>query len=194
MSKPPTRRKKSLTTDDVRVWRHVASSIKPLDERRALPEDDAPLPAPPEPPAVAVRPAPPPPLPKKPSLPPIAPIERRLRQAIVRGREEVNARLDLHGHTQDSAHRALFSFLRRSQSQGHKLVIVITGKGSAGRYSSLDEGYHPHPGLERGVLKRMVPLWLGLPEFRTMVLGFENAHAFHGGEGALYVRLRKSRS
>lgn len=61
-----------------------------------------------------------------------------------------------------------------------RLVLVITGKGARG------EG-------ERGVLKRQVPHWLALPEFRTLVVGFENAHITHGGEGALYVRLRRTR-
>ena len=61
------------------------------------------------------------------------------------------------------------------------LVLVITGKGARAA-----EG-------ERGVLKRQVPHWLGLPEFRALVIGFENAHIAHGGEGALYVRVRRAR-
>jgi DNA-nicking Smr family endonuclease len=43
------------------------------------------------------------------------------------------------------------------------------------------------------VLKRQVPQWLSLPEFRTLVIGFEEAHIAHGGEGALYVRVRRTR-
>ncbi len=39
----------------------------------------------------------------------------------------------------------------------------------------------------------MVPLWLGMPEFRELIIGFENAAIGHGGEGALYVSLRKMR-
>jgi DNA-nicking Smr family endonuclease len=42
------------------------------------------------------------------------------------------------------------------------------------------------------VLKRQVPLWLALPEFRSLVVGFEDAHIGHGGQGALYVRLRRA--
>jgi DNA-nicking Smr family endonuclease len=61
-------------------------------------------------------------------------------------------------------------------------VLVITGKcGRAG-----------DAGGERGVLKRQVPQWLRLPEFRAYVVGFEAAHIGHGGEGALYVRIRKA--
>jgi len=46
---------------------------------------------------------------------------------------------------------------------------------------------------ERGILKRQVPLWLALPEFRPFIVGFEDAHVGHGGKGALYVRLRRAR-
>ncbi len=60
-------------------------------------------------------------------------------------------------------------------------MLVITGKGARG---GDDSG-------GRGVLKRMVPLWLRLPEFRDLVLGFESAAIGHGGEGALYVSLRQ---
>ena len=57
---------------------------------------------------------------------------------------------------------------------------MITGKGVRG------DG-------ERGVLKRQVPMWLRLPEFRDMVVGFETAGIGHGGEGAMYVRMRRVR-
>ena len=49
-------------------------------------------------------------------------------------------------------------------------------------------------GSERGVLRRQVPQWLQLPEFRVFVVGMEDAHVAHGGEGALYIRIRRKRS
>ena len=76
--------------------------------------------------------------------------------------------------TQAQAHGALLGFLQRSQAQGAKVVLLITGKGVRG------DG-------ERGVLKRQVPMWLRLPEFRDMVVGFETAGIGHGGDGAIYV-------
>ena len=84
--------------------------------------------------------------------------------------------------TQTRAHRALLSFLQRASSDGLTFVLVITGKGSAAGSVS-----------GRGVLRRQVPEWLSLPEFRTLVVGFEEAHIGHGGEGALYVRVRRAR-
>jgi DNA-nicking Smr family endonuclease len=81
--------------------------------------------------------------------------------------------------TQAEAHGALAAFLGGAQRRGVSVALIITGKGGTSG--------------ERGVLRRQVPLWLRLPEFRMFVVGFENAAAAHGGEGALYVRLRKLR-
>jgi DNA-nicking Smr family endonuclease len=116
-----------------------------------------------------------------PAVPPLAPLGRRMRQRVARGRETIDGRLDLHGLTQSEAHAALLHFLRQASARGARLVLVITGKGRAGA------------GGERGILRRQVPQWLGLPELRAYVIGFEDAHVAHGGEGALYVRLRKIR-
>ncbi|MGA7808328.1 Smr/MutS family protein, partial [Bradyrhizobium sp.] len=79
-------------------------------------------------------------------------------------------------------HRALLGFLHRAHAEGLTFVLIITGKGKAGGGES-----------ERGVLRRQVPLWLALPEFRPLVVGFEEAHIGHGGEGALYVRIRRTK-
>jgi DNA-nicking Smr family endonuclease len=87
---------------------------------------------------------------------------------------------------QEEAHFALLSFLHRAQGSGHALVLVITGKGGAAVSNGLFE--------ERGVLRRMVPHWLRLPDLRHLVIGFEEASPQHGGSGALYVRLRRRRS
>ncbi len=113
---------------------------------------------------------------------PLAPLARRERQRLSRGRSAIDARMDLHGLTQAQAHRALLNFLRRAQGEGARFVLVITGTGARGSED------------ERGVLRRQVPQWLGLPEFRPYVVGFESAHAAHGGAGALYVRLRRARA
>ena len=72
----------------------------------------------------------------------------------------------------------LLRFLRTARERDARLVLVITGKGRGG---------------EMGVLRRQVPQWLGLPEFRDLVVGFEDAAITHGGEGALYVRVRRTR-
>jgi DNA-nicking Smr family endonuclease len=106
-----------------------------------------------------------------PQPPPLAPLGRRERSQLSRGKKSIEARIDLHGMTQTRAHQALFAFLERATHQGFTFVLVITGKGRVGGAAS-----------ERGVLRRQVPQWLGLPEFRGMVVGFEEAPVGHGLE------------
>jgi DNA-nicking Smr family endonuclease len=182
-------RRRQLSDDERALWKTFARSITPLRSpaKSATPpiERSATIPAKPraEPSAVATRRMPPP----KP--PPLAPLDRRLKQRVARGREPIEARLDLHGMTQMRAHGALLRFLRRAQSDGAKIVLVVTGKGSVGK----SRGGEHEEDRDRGVLRRQVPMWLALPEFRPLVVGFDDAHAGHGGEGALYVRLRRAR-
>ncbi len=147
-------------------------------------EDVQPAPEPPAPAARRVAAAAP--APGQATPPSLAPLGRRLRARVARGKEAIDARIDLHGLTQAQAHSALLHFLRGASARDKRLVLVITGKGSK-NLGARGDG-------ERGVLKRQVPQWLGLPEFRSFVIGFEDAHVAHGGEGALYVRIRRTRS
>jgi DNA-nicking Smr family endonuclease len=117
--------------------------------------------------------------------PPLAALDRRMKKRVARGHQDIDARIDLHGLTQSEAHAELLHFLRSAGARGARLVIVITGKGSK-NFGARGDG-------ESGVLRRQVPQWLALPEFRHYVIGYEPAHATHGGEGALYVRLRRPR-
>ena len=64
-------------------------------------------------------------------MPPLAPLGKRERTKLSRGRSEIEARLDLHGMTQMRAHRALTGFLHRAHHDGLTFVLVITGKGGA---------------------------------------------------------------
>jgi DNA-nicking Smr family endonuclease len=176
------RRGRKLSDDERALWKIVTKSIRP---RRTPMPDEAPEPPPVSAarvsagvkakPAAAAPPGPKPP-------PVLAPLGRRFKQRLARGTDAIDARLDLHGMTQSEAHHALSAFLRRSQARGARTILVITGKGSADAYGG------------RGVLKRQVPMWLRLPEFRGYVVGFEQAGITHGGEGALYVRLRRAKS
>jgi DNA-nicking Smr family endonuclease len=189
MSGNGSRKGRRLSGEEHALWDSVTRSVKPL--RRRAPKADAGIAPPDEEPPVrpprrpaAASPA----LPPKPvSPPPLAPLDRRTRQKIARGRQEIDGRIDLHGLTQAQAHAALLRFLRSAQAKGGRVVLVITGKGaSTGAPTGAPTG-------ERGVLRRQVPLWLALPDFRDCVVGFDAAAIGHGGDGALYVRLRKSR-
>jgi DNA-nicking Smr family endonuclease len=104
-------------------------------------------------------------------------IEPNRKRHIVRGHQPLEARLDLHGLDQDRARAALESFLSRAQADGHRSALVITGRGLQGD----------------GVLRRRTPEWLSAPHLRPIVAGFSQAHQKHGGDGALYVAIKKKR-
>jgi DNA-nicking Smr family endonuclease len=99
-------------------------------------------------------------------------VDARTVQKLKRGKLPVTARLDLHGHTQDEAYCALGHFLAAMQGASSRAVLIITGKS--------------------GVLRRQVPLWLNAPGNRARILSFAQARISDGGEGALYVLLRKA--
>jgi DNA-nicking Smr family endonuclease len=179
-------RRRELSEEERALWTGVVRSITPLRRSRKIVQLEesaksvietkrAPVPGRPRDPAPQAK------SPAK-TLGPVA-LGRRLKQRVARGIDPIDARIDLHGHTQRQAHAALFRFLQGAQADGARTVLVVTGKGAA-------RGER-EPGSERGVLKRQVPMWLSLPEFRSFVVGFEGAHVGHGGEGALYVRMRR---
>jgi len=194
-SRARPRRRRTLGPEEKALWEHVARSVDPLRPKRrpATPAAEPPEPVEAEVPvkpaparAVPVRVEKPP---ARPPLTPLAPLEPKMRRRLSRGGAEVDARLDLHGLTQAAAHGRLISFLRGAQGSGHSLVLVITGKGTTS--GDATAGFHGEGG--RGVLRRLVPQWLAAPELRTVVVGFETAARGHGGEGALYVRVRRIR-
>jgi DNA-nicking Smr family endonuclease len=187
------KRRRGLSYEDRVLWTHVTKAIKPLRAETAAAHDDivetpeipksaAKLPPKFSKPASGKRVTEAASVPPKPAVPQPASqptsLGRRMKQRVARGKEPIDARLDLHGFTQHEAHAALLRFLRSAHDRDARLVLVITGKGRGG---------------EIGVLRRQVPQWLALPEFRALVVGFEDAHITHGGEGALYVRVKRAR-
>jgi DNA-nicking Smr family endonuclease len=190
--RPPRR----LTPEELALWHHVTRTIAPLHA------DDAPPPSPlppklqPQPPAVGTRPEPkptiaaalapspapflptrPPPIRPSRRLDPIRPVDldRRTWLKVRRGLYPIDARLDLHGLTQDQAHDRLTGFLRGAHTRGNRCVLVITGRGAR----------------SGGTLRAMTPRWLDEAPARPLVLAFTEARLEHGGEGALYVLLRR---
>jgi len=189
---PRSRRHRPLSDDEHALWQNVAKSTTPLKRgprtaRAAKPVEatatpDADHPAVPVAKPAKVRHGGKAAARSVVAPPSLASLSRREKSRLSRGRDQIDARIDLHGMTQARAHRALLSFLRQAHADGAAFVLVITGKGRT-------------VGVEReaGVLRRQVPHWLALPEFRAFVVGFDEAHIGHGGEGALYVRVRRAR-
>ena len=161
---------------DMALWRRAMHDVRPLPSRSVLPPVE---------PAEkrAVSPPPPLSLPTVPALPPspldrAAGYDRANAERLKRGKHNIDARIDLHGMTQDEAHRTLAAFIRGARTAGKRCVLVITGRGRAGG----------------GVLKTAVPRWLDEPEFRAQLLAIAPAQPRDGGNGALYVMLRRTRT
>lgn len=192
------RTSRPLRPEEREIWGKVARTVKPIAAPHAAP--DAQQPEPRSAPSRAT-------LQGEASretfshmLDPRAPVPERTRtpaerdgeKKVRRGRLEVEARFDLHGHTEASGRRALLNFLHRSRDRGAKTVLVITGKGASLR--ALDERrfepWDPDGPRLPGVLKRALPRWMGEPDFAAIVSGYAGAHARHGGAGAYYVMLR----
>ncbi len=163
--------KRPLKPEERQIWGMVASTVHPLPGRGTpTPSQEA---AKTE---TAARIAPP-----RPAAPPGKPrealdaIEPNRRHRIARAREEIGARLDLHGLDQVRARAVLEGFLSGAWNQGWRAVLVITGKGVQGD----------------GILKRRAPEWLAAPHLAHIVAGISDAARHHGGEGALYVALKR---
>lgn len=174
-----TRRpQKTLSDEDRVLWTLVARTAVPL-KGRSVPKMELaePVALGPMPSVAAPAPAGAPPPAKQPTPP--RHLDRPTLDKLAKGRLPIEARVDLHGMTQDEAYSLLFSFLHRAHASGLRYVLVITGKGSS---SGGD-----------GVLRRSVPGWLATPAFRMFVSSHEHAARHHGGSGALYLRLRKVR-
>jgi DNA-nicking Smr family endonuclease len=189
--------KRELDVEDLRLWEVVSSTVRPLKpaskpslppagrdsdaQHRRVGESAAAEKSPKtktqarHPHPVAPRPA----LPMKGREGPAPPadVDLNLHRRLARGREHLAARIDLHGLTQDAARAALTRFVRRSVEDGWRAVLVITGKGVSGD----------------GVLRHRVPDWLSEPPLREHIAGVSEAQRRHGGEGALYVALKRRR-
>jgi DNA-nicking Smr family endonuclease len=112
-------------------------------------------------------------------------LEPRLKRRLRRGQIDIDATIDLHGMRQHEAREALQRFVPARAARGDRTILVITGKGLRQA-----EGVY---GTERGVLRAMLPAWLGEPGLSPYIAGWDVAAQPHGGAGAFYVRLRHPR-
>jgi DNA-nicking Smr family endonuclease len=184
-------RRRGVSEEERALWQAIAETATPLKRRRrSEPKPVAEAP-PTKPAAKAAKPRAKPtpkPLPPAPqsAKPPHAlahglaiGIDKRQAERFRGGRLPIEGRIDLHGRTQQQAHDALHDFLGRAFAAGKRCVLVITGKGMTAS--------------KPGVLKENVPRWLNEPSLRRSVLAFDYAEPQHGGEGALYVLLKRKR-
>jgi len=183
--------RRPISDEERALWQMIAKTATPLKRRRKSEPKLVTAPPLPEKPATkTVRPkAPPPKAPAPVAPPPSRPhelshgmsvgIDKRQAERFRRGKTPIEGKIDLHGRTQQEAHDDLHHFVARAHASGKRMVLVITGKGITGAKS--------------GVLKENVPRWLNEPGLRRHVLAFDYAEPQHGGEGALYVLLKRKK-
>jgi DNA-nicking Smr family endonuclease len=119
-------------------------------------------------------------------------LDRRHKQKLSRGNVDIDARLDLHGHSVERARMSLLGFLQSSREQGFRNVLVITGKGASPFTRHTLHSTDVFQAPERlGRLRAEFPSWMAQREFSSNIVGFQPAHPRHGGGGAFYVRLKR---
>ncbi|GAA0615613.1 Smr/MutS family protein [Brevundimonas kwangchunensis] len=184
-------RRDDLSPDDRRIWARIAGSVTPQVRKKAARlivgavEPDPP--AAPRPTGKAKpKAAKPAPVPMPVFAPPPQParsrglpeeLEPRRKRRLSRERDPIEAKIDLHGYGRFQAQDALTAFLMGAQARGYRSVLVVTGQGRRGG---------------TGVIRASVHEWLTAPALRTVVSGFAPAARHHGGDGALYVTIRRS--
>jgi len=190
------RRPRAIGPVERALWRAAMRDVEPLPGH-ALPPEPKPValePVADQPAPVKAVPAPRGrPLPAPTELPTLTyartpGLDRRTSERLKRGQLPIEARLDLHGMTQDQARRSLDAFITHAHDRGLRAVLIITGKGLKPRTS--DAGpWEPEP----GILKTQTPRWLNEAPNRARVLAFTAAQPRDGGSGALYVLIRRHR-
>jgi DNA-nicking Smr family endonuclease len=178
-------RRDDLSPEDRRIWARVAGSVTPAKPKKAARVI----------PGAAIVDPPPAPHPKRPAkargvapahVPPTSALARprglpeelepRRQRRLSRERDPIEAKIDLHGFGRFQAQDALTAFLMGAQARGFRSVLVVTGQGRRGG---------------TGVIRASVHEWLQSPALRGVVSGFAPAARHHGGDGALYVTIRR---
>lgn len=168
--------KRPIRPEELSLWSLVASTVHPLPGRKSVQATPPPQAGKVADPAarIPISEAKAPVRPRRHWVGPEA-IEPRRKHRIARERDPIGAHIDLHGMDQAQARPLLMRFVREAQDDGLRAVLVITGKGLLGD----------------GILRRRVPEWLADPSLRDVVAGISEAHRRHGGEGALYIALKR---
>ena len=113
-------------------------------------------------------------------------IDNKTAQKFRKNEFKIEATLDLHGYTEDKAFEEVNTFIKSSYIKGLRCILIITGKGL---HQEDDSIFSP-----RAVLKNKVPQWLNLYDLRPLILSFTHPSQKLGGEGALYILLRRKRN
>ncbi len=189
MNPPRPRTPQGLSEEEAALWAKVAATVTPLQERmtRPAPPPLKPVPVTVTPPkkvkgrVPAPRPAPPPP----PAPAPVPGLDSHWDRRLSGRMLQPDFTLDLHGHTLDQAHRRLDMGLAQAKAMGARVVLLVTGRPRPVEAADRSE--------RRGAIRAKVLDWLAAGPHGSDIAAVRNAQRRHGGEGALYLVLRRSR-
>lgn len=112
--------------------------------------------------------------------------DRRLRKGLVRP----DLSIDLHGHSLASAEALLDEAIGRALMRGARVLLVVAGRLRPGADRLPQMQGLPRP---RGAIRASLPDWLVASPYADQIVALRPAHVSHGGAGAVYVILRRSR-
>jgi DNA-nicking Smr family endonuclease len=104
---------------------------------------------------------------------------------LARGMVAPDSSIDLHGHTLASAHALLDAGLARAIAGGDRVLLLVTGKPPR------PESERPHA---RGSIRAAIGDWLASSRHAGSIAAVRGAHPRHGGQGALYIVIRRPRA
>lgn len=184
--KPP----RGLSADEAAAWARLAATVKPLvNVAPVTREAAAVVPAVPATVPKPIKGRVPPPRPAPPPAARLAGADQGLdstwERNLAKGTLAPDFTLDLHGHTLDSAHARLDAGLAQARAMGARVVLLITGKPRPAEAADRGE--------RRGAIRAKVLDWLAAGAHGQSIAAIRKAHRRHGGDGALYLVLRKAR-
>lgn len=187
-----------LTAGEKALWQKVIETVKPLDQEhvsrvKALPVAKK-LPAANTMHAVSGpitaqsfggKPVKSIPLSQQQPVPHTAGLDGRWDRRLAKGVVQPDVTIDLHGYTLSSAHGRLDSALELSIAAGHRALLLITGKPRSDEQRRREGG--------RGAIRSAISDWLAASRHARHIAAVRAAHPRHGGSGALYIILRRTR-
>lgn len=188
-------RGRKLAPEEAALWQRVIATVTPIRPVKALP--------PAQPPATRVvketpqqaAPQPKPVARAKPAVSRAQPVSVRKEASentldgswdrrLSRGLVSPESSIDLHGHNLASAYDRLDFGLAQAIARGDRVLLLITGKPPR------PESERPHA---RGAIRAAVGDWLASSRHADRIAAVRAAHPRHGGSGALYIVLRRTK-
>tara|TARA_A200000113_G_C8723155_1_gene309059 strand:+ start:91 stop:630 length:540 start_codon:yes stop_codon:yes gene_type:complete len=109
---------------------------------------------------------------------------------LKRGKVQIDRRIDLHGYGLVEAHEKFISEVKKNYNKNKRCLLIITGKGV---HKKTESNQYTNPKLFYGKIKNSIINWINEDDLKEYILTYQDAGFEHGGDGALFVYLRKKK-